>query len=353
MSVLALIRAVAILTVALAAALGLGACGGSNEQVVARVGATPIAERTLERWMSATAPEHVVPDPPKFTACIQRQQSLSLTSSGQSALKSECAQQYQALREGSLRALITVRQLIAEAARRGLAASASEVAARLRKNQSALGSGAASTQDARLRAEAELAAIDLGHSLAASTSRVTRAQIAGYYHAHIGHFERQELRYVELAENFPNAAAASRAKRQVEAGASLARISLHEILERFNLTGRTHSTEAGRDAIFTAPPHLLSGPIKLNSAYTIFEVTRIVPPTRQPLARVEGSIARQLEADRRRQALSQFLTAWRKRWTAATSCSPGYVVQGCKQYTGTITPEDPLTSVSETLAAIA
>ena len=195
----------------------------------------------------------------------------------------------------------------------GLKVSGREVERRLHNNARAPGVTDVADASSELKAKAEVSAMSLRRSLRETEPAITRAQALTYYRRHRRLFERQELRYVDLAENFTSAALAARAKREVESGASLARISLHEVIERYNLTGREKERRAAEDAIFAARPHVLSGPIRVNRFYAIFEVTRIVPPRRRPFARVERSIESRLAREQRRRNLARLIGVARGR----------------------------------------
>jgi len=336
------IRSASLAVIALAG-IGLAACSGAaREQVVARVGSNAITHRTLTRWMAALAPEHVVPDAPRYTACVKRQQALALAQASSAAMKQECAQQYRALEQQALDLLISSQWLLGEAAARHLTVSGRELNARLSDRASVARLAGAPGADAEAQARAELSAVKLRQAVEAGEPRITRAQVATYYRQHRQLFERPEVRYLDVVENL-TAAGAARVRREVLAGAyGLAARSLHEVIEGFDIVGGRHTTQAARRAIFAAKPHVLSQPVKLNKYYAVFEVTRIVPPRRQPLARVERSLQARLEREQRKRELAQLIAAWRRTWIARTDCAPGYTVQKCRQYTGTRVPEDPL-----------
>lgn len=307
---------------ALLAGCGGATSGGSGDREVARVGGVSITHAELTRRMAALAPEGV-PDAPRFARCVSGKQAQLLVQAPAAQLRGECAQQYAALQHRALGSLIADRWLVGEAAERGVlphvdAASDSQAAT-------------ARLAEGRLR---ELAA--------ARAPRVGRAQALAYYRANVHRYERHELRYVDLAENFDSAATAAAAKRRIEAGGAGAGLPLHEVVERFNTTGRVHTTEAGKRAIFSAGVGVVGGPVKLTDRYALFEVVRIVPPARRPFAAVERSIVQRLEREQRRRSLSRFIAAWRAKWRARTVCSPGYVVQTCRNYAGTREREDPL-----------
>jgi hypothetical protein len=78
--------------------------------------------------------------------------------------------------------------------------------------------------------------------------------------------------------------------------------------------------------------NVLIGPLKAGVDFFVFEVTRITPARQLPLAAVRNSISKHLTETSRREALANFISAWRRRWRARTICQPGYVVQECSEY---------------------
>ncbi|THD79801.1 MAG: peptidyl-prolyl cis-trans isomerase [Phenylobacterium sp.] len=325
----------------LAAAITLAGCGsGSPTAIVARVGPTAITHATLLGWMAMTVPEHLVPDPPHYNGCIERQDEQTLTSGREERVEAlhECEAQYQALVKRALGSLISARWLIGEAADRHLGVPSREVDERVREEWGTASPPQQWKEAAALKARANLLALKIVEMLRRQEPKIGPTQAFEYYRRHARQFSRRELRYLELAENYPTLSAASTAKRAIESGASLAKISLHEVIERYDTSGRSTTRQAARDAIFEAPPHVLSGPVLLNRGYTIFEVTRIVAPKRQPFEHVERSIIMRLDRQGAQQRLAEFIHDWRNKWTVETDCAPGYVVQECRQYRGTLTP---------------
>jgi hypothetical protein len=301
-------RAIASAILLLGAAADVGACGGgAGDPVVVRVGDSAITKSALTRRISALAPGHEAPDPPHYSACITGRRALSLDAEA-SVLREECAQQYRALRNRALRSLISAAWLREEARERGVAPS-------------------------RLQALFE------------GAPAVSRAEISRYYHRHVLRFERPEVREIAIVENLPSAAAARALKRRIESGASGAGLPLHESLQRPLDFAQLGEKQVTYGAIFAAAPRVLSNPTLLRGLYSLFKVTQITPASRQPLERVQRAIAQTLGAQRRRSALAHAVLVWRRRWSARTACSPGYVVQKCRGYRGAKTPE-PATSIS-------
>jgi len=264
--------------------------------------------------MTAEAPGHAVPDPPNYKACIARLEGI-LQVSYKAVLTMECKDQYEALRHQALEQAIASAWLEGEAGEDGLAASKqspAKVAAALRKKI---------VQQA-------------GHS--------TATQAAGYYRAHIRSFTTPERRYFEI-DNRGTEAAAQRDKHRLEAGASFSSTTpLHEMIERPTSIKYLPREKIARAVIFAAPLHRLGGPIEVYGAHSLFIVTRVAPARIRPFASVRRQIEARLTSERRRRALASFISAWRRKWTARTSCSPGSVVQKCREYQGAKAAEAPL-----------
>jgi hypothetical protein len=306
-----LARLLARATAVLALASGLSACGASGrEAVAARVGHASITTGTLRHWMALIAP---APD--------QRQRL--------------------ALERRALDLLIVSQWTIQQAGEEHLGPSAGELERRIASGRasgtSAIpepdgGDAHRSAADEQLEARAELAAASIRQALAAR-DRVTRGEVAAFYRQHRRDYRVPQRRYFDI-DNLRSEAAALRAKREVEAGASFTTMSLHE--ELTDVLGSNPGRHAIERAIFAARPHVLGGPVLLADAgdHSLFEVTRIIPAGYRPLAGLEGAIRDRLAGEHGRRALAAFLAAWRAKWVARTSCNAGYDVPACRQFAG-------------------
>jgi foldase protein PrsA len=336
----------------LASACALVACGGSGarERVVARVGHSAITAAAFTHWMQAMAPQHVAPDPPHYAACIARQKALEPQST-EAALLETCRQQYQTLKQQVLGFLISSRWLIGEAADQGIGTSEPEVKRRLAEKQRSLAASDAEFKqslnaidhtiaDLELEIRVEVASQKIRQKLIGEEPKVTPGEVAAYYRRNIQRFHVPERRYFDIAENFHSAALARKQMREVAAGKYLE--SLHESLPRKPFTDYNGEKRTIYEAIFKARPRVVTGPIRLNRLYFLIRVTRVAPAYVQPLAQVQGAIGKKLSAARQRRTLAAFIAAWRRKWIARTDCDAGYVVQKCRQYAASKTPEEPL-----------
>lgn len=310
-------RRIALVALALLA-LGLSACGGaSHERVVLRVGRATVGSGVVGHWMSAIAPEHLVPDPPRFVKCVARLKAQSAESPAY-ALEEECRQRYQELRQRALGQLISSEWLIGEATERGLAPSGGDLAAKARSAESML-----------------------RRALQGGEARIAPAQVTAYYEQNVTQFGRPEKRYIDIVERIPTKGAAQAALLATKRRGDLHQTAIHEEFEEENLAQVVPWKRAILRAIFAATPHTIVGPLPLNKKWCFFEVTRVIPRAVKPLSQVKGSIERQLASERQRGALTSFIAAWRRKWIARTACAPGYVVQKCSEYRGPQAPEDP------------
>jgi hypothetical protein len=324
-------RLIAVLTVLSAFSAGLAGCGGGP--VAVSVDRTTITREAVAHWMSVLAPEHIVPDPPKYTKCVARERTLA-SPSAWPGLEQECRRAYRALERQALDFLISSTWLTSTVGQDALEISGREVEERVREGPwSAVEGG--DTADRKLVATSELAEAKIRQRLARGEHEVSHAEIVDYYRAHLRQFLVPERRYFDI-ENLKSQASALRIKREVESGRSGSFLSgiLHEMIEQPSPTNYGAEEDAVRRAILEARPNVLTGPVLVYGEHSLFEVIRILPAHYRPLAQVHSSIEQQLAAEQRRLTLTRFIAAWRRHWTAKTNCYPGYVVQKCRQYAG-------------------
>ncbi len=324
-------RVVALVTfVALApAVLALSACGGDSSPVVARVGDAEISKAAVEHWARAlergAAGEGL--RPPQQGSPKQR----------------------------ALGLLISADWIDGEAAREGVAPSGDELDKGLgeRKEangasefQAALKATGQTVDDVELEVRAELAAAALARKLADQAARVSEAQIVDFYRRNHLLYTTPETRHTDLIEHLPSPAAARALVRKIGTGAAFTKRALKEAVVR-TITGAPSPGDIPNisDAIFASRTGVVSKPMPLNGHWTVFVVRKIVPAKLKPLDVVRRELIRRLVAQRHREIVARFERELKTRWTAKTSCRPGYVVQKCAQYAGSQAAEEsPLPS---------
>jgi foldase protein PrsA len=141
-----MIRYALMFAFTVAAGVGLAACGGGlSGDAVAQVGADSISKATLEHWTSVEfvtdresnaqqpVPAGVVPDPPRYTACIAHLRpsaqaaTKSQPQSSTARLRRECERSYQTVQQHVLNVLIVFDWQIEEAAHQHLKLTDAEV----------------------------------------------------------------------------------------------------------------------------------------------------------------------------------------------------------------------------------
>lgn len=329
-------RALALVALSLAAAGTVGACGGgTGDATVARIGDVAITKSVLDRWETALAPGG--------------------TKSASSGREMEPAR-----RRNALDALIAAHWLIGEADDLGARPTAHDVAQRFARMRStsflggerdflgALRTVGRSVGEVRFEIETEVATARLRQTLTRSERPITAAQIAAYYRRHKQQFVLPERRRLKMT--YQSEAQADQLRRKVDRGQSFSSAAQPTTVEARVAKPSDREEPEARDlheraplerAIFAAKPDVVTGPVKFRVDYVMFEVTRIEPARQHTFAEVQSTIRKQLADRQRRRELATFIAAWRRKWTAKTSCAPGYVVQKCSEYRGPRTAEDP------------
>jgi hypothetical protein len=378
-----------LITALLPAALGLGACGGSHAdtttaahnapapskleeepapsqdqgKVLARVGGVPITLGQVEHQMVITsASEGPVPDPPGYGGCIARTKAAAGGSKKtDSQLKSSCQQHYQKLQQAALASFIHNQWIIGEAREEGVKVpiSAAEQEFELSRKTSfkttaEFAAYLKKTKRNRADVVSELWVGKLADGIFAQIHKryrpATETEVARYYEKHKQQFETLPGRDVHIIRTTTKVAAL-RANQELEAGTSFASVAkrLSAIAQPVrskngltsNLLPHFYSEPPLNDAIFSAKPGVISGPVFVSkpkvlapepgSGYYVFEVIRTTPGHRTPLSQVRSEIAPTLTKHNQEKTLAGSIAAIRARWKKRTDCTAGYVVPTCRQ----------------------
>lgn len=359
------LRSLSALGAVLFALVGLSACGGGIPgDAVVQVGGKSITKKTFDHWMqvasastAATGGKVVVPEPPSYSACIAHLAATApKPAKGQKApttaqLKTQCEQQYKSLQQQVLGFLISSEWVIGEASSLGVKLTDAEVRKQFLKikNQQFpkaaefekfLTTSGQSVSDLLLRIKAvSLLPQKIEAKIVKDKGKVTEAQITKYYNTNKSRFGTPEKRSVQIILTKTEAAAKS-AKKEVESGKSFASVAKKVSIDPTSKAkgGLLPEVIKGEEekaldaAIFSASKNVLSGPIKTPFGFYVFEVKGITAGQQQPLSKVKASIKQQLTATQQQTALTEFVKAFKKKWTAKTDCRAGYVVADCKQY---------------------
>jgi foldase protein PrsA len=330
------------------------------------VDGNPITKATFKHWMGVAAaatattgeaaPKPVIPEPPKYTACIahleatQPKPTTGTAATIKAQLKSQCETQYKSLQSEVLGFLISSSWVLGEASSLGVNVSDKEVKKRfsqIREQQfpkaaefeKFLATSGQSVSDLLLRVKLNLMSSKIQQKIVKSKSKVTHAQIQKYYNDHKQRFEVPEKRSVELILT-KTEAAASKAKGEIASGKSFASVAKAVSIDPVSKSRggllpevvRGQQEQALSNAIFSAKANVLTGPVHTPFGYYVFQVTGATAGSAQALAAAESSVRSQLVATQQQEALKKFVENFKKKWQAKTDCRKDFVVADCKQY---------------------
>jgi PPIC-type PPIASE domain len=318
-------RVAASLSALAIAALSVACGSGDRTAVVVRVGDASITKAAVGHW----------------TRAIERGATVG----------SSLEQASGGARGQALALLISANRLIGDAAQLGRAVPDDAVDRAFEQRVGSLPEGrpefdrdlasvGETDADVKLEIKAELAAARIRNALAGKVAEPTPAEIATYYKHNVRRYRVPEKRNVELIESLESPAAAEALGRRLGSGPRFARIAFHELVTRpprFEVGQRYNG--ALLRAIFSARPGRLEPPAPLNRKWALFIVRTLMPASVEPLAQVRTSIFEHLLGERREQLVAEYSKSYRRRWRARTRCGVGYIVAGCRQYTGSTTSE--------------
>lgn len=357
------LRITTALGAVLFAFVGLAACGGIPGDSVVSVDGKGIKKATFEHWMNVAAASSavsagskpVVPDPPKYTACIARTKAQAKPAKGQKVpgepeLKKQCEQQYKTLQQEVLGFLISSSWVLGEAGSLGVKVTDKEVKKQFEKIKSQqfpkpaefekfLKTSGQTVSDLLLRVKLNLLSSKIQQKIVKQKSKVTHDDIAKYYENNPKRFgvpEKRDLLII-LTKTEDQA---KKAKQEIESGKSFESVAKRVSIDPTSKSngGKLPGVVKGQEeksldaAVFSAKKGALTGPVKTPFGYYVFEVQKTTPGSQQSLKQAEASIKAQLTATKQQSALSKFVKEFKKKWTAKTDCRAGYVVQDCKSY---------------------
>jgi foldase protein PrsA len=359
--------------------------GASAKQTVASVGSEAISAGEMRHWMASKSPNAPVPDPPQYAACIANLKETALKSAApaqsESQLKQTCQGRYEEQLAAALGTAIHKRWLLGEAREEGIGVSDGEVQREFELSKKSSFKTDAEFeaylkhvgQDlAEFKAEIKLSKLTdrifqkINRKAAAASSAGVSAKVSSYYATHKQQFSVAAGRRVLIIRTATEASAL-KAKQELQSGKSFASVA-----KELSAIGQPVTAKNGEiadlkphlfqekvldDAIFSAKPNRLYGPVELtaahktiapetNSGFFVFEVKGIVPGRQIPLAEVKASLTEQLTKQQKEQSLAASIKAFRRKWTARTDCRPSFViVKLCRQFKAPkgAVPEDPYT----------
>jgi foldase protein PrsA len=365
-----------LLPALLAVALVVAGCGdGVPSDSVAKVGGTKITKAEFTHWLTAAAKQQAqstgqapsqvaVPDPPNFTHCVAAKSKAPVPKGvpkpDSKALKSQCAQEYDGLKNQTLQFLISSQWLQQEAAARKITVTTAEVQTTFQQQkkqsfpkeadyQKFLATSGQSETDLLYRVRLSVLTNKLQQNIVKNKGNVTQAQIVDYYNKNKQRFAQPETRdlLVVLAANKAKAGAAL---KQINSGKPWAKVAKQFSKDDASKSqgGKLPGVTRGQQektfdaAIFSAKKGKVQGPIKTQFGFYVFKVTKITPAQQQTLAQVSSTIKNLLQSQAQQKALNDFVKDFQKRYKAKTDCAKGYIVDQCKNAPKKSTSTNPV-----------
>ncbi len=345
------------------AATALVACGGDDDNTVpsnavASVDGTPITKAEYDKWAVITAKSAaetsgttVVPDPPDFTRCIAALRREASTRRGPApsevTLRAQCRTQNEQVLRGTMASLIQQIWIEKEAEEQGVSVSDAEVRRQLEQTRREsfptqraydrfLRSSGMTAEDVEERVRIQALAAKLTRKIQESGAPVTEAAIKEYYDRNREQFAVPERRDVELILT-RNEAQANEAKAAVEGGTSWAAAAREFSIDDASKAtgGRLIGVSEGQQdrafdsAAFGASRGEIVGPVRGQFGWYVLRVSNVTPPRQTTLASAREQIRALLEQQGGQEKMGTFIRDFQRRWTDATNCREGFIVELC------------------------
>jgi foldase protein PrsA len=346
---------------ALPLAVALAACGNDvPPNSVAKVDDSVIKRSDFNHWLGAAARGQqvpgqaaaAVPDPPDYGSCVAAKQKQPVAKGAKkptaAQAKAECRQQYDALKGQVMQFLVSANWIQLEAQARGIDASDKTVRRQFaqQKKQSFpddkayrefLKTSGQTESDLLFRVELDYLSNEIRKQVVAGKGKVTDKDVQAYYDKNKKRFAQPERRDLAVVLT-RNESQAERAKGALEDGQSFKQVARrYSIDDASKSQGGTlpgiakgQQEKALDDAVFAADRGELTGPVKTQFGWYVFEVTKVTPASQQSLSDSKETIKNLIKSEREQKALDAFVKRFRAKYKEQTNCAEGYEVAECK-----------------------
>jgi foldase protein PrsA len=339
-------------------ALLVAGCGGVPGNAVATVDGTAIDKQDFDHWLNVAAKSGgqagaATPKPPDYAECVnQKRKTTPKPAKGQpkvtdAQLKAQCKQEYNSLRDQVLQLLISFQWIEGEAKAQDIKVSDKEVKSSFDKQkkqafpkdadyQKFLKDSGQTEADILKRVRLDTLSNKIREKVTKGKDKVSDAEIATYYNKNKQRFaqpERRDLRIVLTKDK----AKAEQAKKAIQSGTPFAKVAKKYSIDQASKAqgGKLPAVAKGQQekaldtAIFAAEKGKLTGPVKTQFGYYVFEVTKIDKATQQTLDQAKATIKQTLASQNQQKALDGYINSFKKRWRDKTTCRKGYTTSDC------------------------
>jgi foldase protein PrsA len=343
--------------------IALAACGGDSvpSNSVASVDGENITRAQFSKWLgiaaSTSQPQgagKVAYTPPDYASCVaSKKKTAPKPAKGQPSqtdaqFKTQCKQEYEGLRDQVMQFLILERWVTGEAEDQGVnvAASESDKQFEMAKKQSFpkekdfqdfLKQSGMALSDAKFQVRFNTVYTKLREKAVKGADKVSDKAVADFYKKNKARFATPATRDLRVILT-KTEARADDAKQALQSGQSWTAVAKRFSIDQASkgqggsLLGIAKGTQEKTfdQAIFAAKKGQLTGPVKTQFGYYVFQVQKIVAAKQQSLKQATPAIKQQLDAQNKQKADDTFNTALRKKWKARTNCADAYVMTQCK-----------------------
>lgn len=347
-------------SVALAGLGAFAATGCGNDvppNAVATVGDTVIKKSAFEKWL-ATAQASASPDgkpiayePPDYAKCVAAKKAQPVAD-GQKvtpeALKKQCKQEFEQLKKQVMQFLIQAQWVEQEAKAQDIKISDAQVEKSFadQKKQAFptakaykefLETSGMTQADILFRVRLDQLQQKLTKKVTEGETKVTDEDIQEYYDKNKQRFSQPARRDLLIVLTKTEAKAKA-AKKALESGQPWKTVVKEYSIDEASKAqgGKLPAVAQGQQeksldtAVFGAKQGVVSGPVKTQFGWYVFEVTRVTPSSQQSLEQSRDTIKNLLKSQKQQKALDDFIKDFREDYKDKTNCASDYEVTECK-----------------------
>jgi foldase protein PrsA len=358
---LRLTRLISLLATAAVLPIAVAGCGNDVPSgAVAKVDDTVIKQEEFDHWVQAAAQgqqppgaggQVSVPDPPDFTECVDAKKQQPVPPGSQKPtddqLKDQCQQEFDSLKQQVMQFLISAEWIEQEANARDIEVSDEEVQKQFedQKNQSFpnekqyqqfLKTSGQTEEDLLFRVKLDVLSTKVRDEIIDDVDEVSDEDIQTYYDENKERFAQPERRDLNVVLT-KTEDKANEAKQAIESGQSFKDVAKEFSIDEASKSqgGKLPAVAEGQqekafdDAIFSAEKGQLTGPVKTQFGWYVFEVTKVTPASQQSLDDAKETIKSLLRSEREQKALDDLIKEFQDKYSEKTNCADDYVVQEC------------------------
>jgi len=336
-------------------------CGNSVPSgAVAKIDDAVIKKEEFDHWLGAAAQgqqppgsggEVVIPDPPDFTECIAAKKKQPAPPGSQkptdAQLKEQCKQEFDSLKQQVMQFLISAEWIQQEADARDIEVTDEEVQKQFedQKNQSFpnekdyqqfLESSGQTEEDLLFRVKLDVLSNKVREEIIEGEGDISDEDIEKYYEENKERFAQPERRDLNVVLT-KTEARANEARQALESGQSFEDVAKEFSIDQASKAqgGKLPAVAQGQqekafdDAIFSAENGELTGPVKTQFGWYVFEVTKVTDASQQSLEDAKETIRNLLKSEGEQKALDDFIEDFREKYKDETQCADDYVVEDC------------------------